>query len=334
MIPPGARRFGLLAYGDPNIDLVFAVDRAPAADEKVLGRHLGRHAGGTAANVACAAARLGLPTAAYGRVGRDNGDGDHLVAEFQRFGVAPQWVRRVAGPCATALILVQGDGEKALVYAPLPGWPLDTATLAPALEQSRVVYAMPYDLAEFEIVSREARAAGTLVAIDVEAAVVPGPERLAALLPLCDIVFFNEGGFRAATGLPPTPEHARALLKQGPELVVVTLGARGAIAVRGDESVIQPAFPAHLVDATGAGDCFNAAVLARLLGGDSLADALRFAAAAASLAITAIGARAGFPDHAAVASVLDSANQGASTPLSDTSPQNRPGERPHNQVST
>ncbi|MEE3625397.1 PfkB family carbohydrate kinase [Nitrospirillum sp. BR 11752] len=305
MIPPGRRRFGLLAYGDPNIDLVFAVHRAPAADEKVLGRHLGRHAGGTAANVACAASRLGLPTAAYGRVGRDDGDGDHLVAEFQRFGVAPQWVRRVPGPCATALILVDGDGEKALVYAPLPGWPLDAATLAPALEQSCVVYAMPYDLAEFDVVSRLARAAGTRVAIDVEAAVAPGPERLAALLPLSDIVFFNEGGFRAATGLPPTPEHARALLDQGPGLVVVTLGARGAIAVRGEESVIQPAFPACLVDATGAGDCFNAAVLARLLHGDSLADALRFAAAAASLAITAIGARAGFPDHAAVASVLD-----------------------------
>ncbi|TWB21757.1 ribokinase [Nitrospirillum amazonense] len=308
MIPPVPRRFGLLAYGDPNVDLVFAVDRAPAADEKVLGRHMGRHAGGTAANVACAAARLGLPSAAYGRVGRD--DGNFLVAEFQRFGVDPKWVRPVAGPCATALILVQGNGEKALVYAPLPGWPLDTATLAPALEQSRVVYAMPYDLAEFEAVSRLARAAGTLVAIDVEAAVAPGPERLAALLPLADIVFFNEGGFRAATGLPPAPDHARPLLKQGPGLVVVTLGARGAIAVRGDESVTQRAFPARMVDATGAGDCFNAAVLARLLSGDHLADALRFAAAAASLAITAIGARAGFPYYDAVASVLGAADQG------------------------
>ncbi|MBB6255176.1 carbohydrate kinase family protein [Nitrospirillum iridis] len=309
MIPPGPRRFGLLAYGDPNIDLVFAVDRVPAADDKVLGRHLGRHAGGTAANVACAAARLGLPAAAYGRVGRDDGDGDFLVTEFQCFGVAVQWVRPVAGPCATALILVQGDGEKALVYAPLPGWPLDKATLAQALEQSRVVYAMPYDLAEFEAVSRLARAAGALVAIDVEAAVAPNPERLAALLPLADIVFFNEGGFRAATGLRPTTDHTRPLLKQGPRLVVVSMGARGAIAVQGDDSVIQPAFPARAVDATGAGDCFNAAVLARLLNGDHLANALRFAAAAASLAITAIGARAGFPDHEAVAAMLSTADQ-------------------------
>ncbi|WP_044560538.1 carbohydrate kinase family protein [Azospirillum sp. B4] len=306
MIAPGHRRFGLLAYGDPNIDLVFAVDHAPAADEKVLGRHLGRHAGGTAANVACAAARLGLPTAAYGRIGRDDGDGEFLVADFHRFGVATPWVRPVDGPCATALILVrERDGEKALVYAPLPGWPLEPATLAPALEQSRVVYAMPYDLAEFEAVSRLARTAGTLVAIDVEAAVAPGPGRLAALLPLTDIVFFNEGGFRAATGLPPTPDHARALLNQGPGLVVVTLGARGAIAVRNGETVIQPAFPARMVDATGAGDCFNAAVLARLLNGDDLAEAMRFAAAAASLAITAVGARAAFPDRGAVASVLD-----------------------------
>jgi ribokinase len=294
MIPPGHRRFGLLAYGDPTVDLVYAVARAPAADEKVLGRSLGRHAGGTAANVACAAARLGLPTAAYGRVGRDP-DGDFLTAEYRRFGVATDWVRPVDGPGASALILVQQDGEKALVYAPLLPEPLDPTLLAPALAQSRVVYAMPYDLAEFETLSRLARAANTLVAIDVEAAVAPDPGRLAALLPLTDIVFFNEGGFRAATGKAPVPEHLQPLLDQGPALVVVTLGAAGALAVTAEESVVQPAFPTRLVDATGAGDCFNAAVLTSLLRGHSLTSALRHAAAAASLAVAVLGARAGFP---------------------------------------
>ena len=64
-----ARAFDILAYGDPNIDLVFATDEVPRADEKALGRRIGAFPGGTVSNFACAASRLGTRVAGFGRVG-------------------------------------------------------------------------------------------------------------------------------------------------------------------------------------------------------------------------------------------------------------------------
>jgi ribokinase/sulfofructose kinase len=75
----------------------------------------------------------------------------------------------------------------------------------------------------------------------------------------------------------------------------VTCGARGALAVTRDAQLFQPAFPATLVDSTGAGDCFNGAFLTALLEGQALDAALRFACAAASIAVGATGARSALP---------------------------------------
>jgi sugar/nucleoside kinase (ribokinase family) len=294
----------LLTYGDPTLDLVFAVKRAPQADEKRLGRRLGRFGGGTSANVGCAAARLGLAVAAYGRVGDDD-DGRFLGTDFLQFGVAIDALRVVpATSSATAMIMIEPSGEKALVYAPMPGALLDSASLLPALERRRMVHATPYDLDELAVLSRLARQAAAMVALDMEDAVSADHHRLETILPHADLVFFNEGLFLAASGMAPSLENMRRLLDQGPHTVVVTLGAEGARAVTRDEAAAQAAFPARIVDATGAGDCFAGAFLAASCDGTALGTRLRFACAAASLAVTAIGARSALPDRAAVQAVM------------------------------
>lgn len=291
------RPIDLLTYGDPNLDLVFAVARAPQADQKRLGRRLGRFGGGTSSNVACAAARLGLAVAAWGRVG-DDADGKFLIEEFEAFGVSTHYLRIVPDhACSTAMIMIEPSGEKALVYAPMPGSPLDPAPLAGALARSRTVYATPYDVTELAVLRRLARDAGTEVALDMEDAASPDYRRLEALLPHGDLLFFNEAVFKAASGMAPTLENMRQLLLRGPHTVVVTLGAAGARAVAANEAAEQAAFPAELVDATGAGDCFAGAFLAARLQDRSLAETLRAACAAASLSVTAVGARSALPDQ-------------------------------------
>lgn len=300
---PGDRPFDLLAYGDPNADYVFAAARVPAADEKVLGRKLGLFEGGTVANVACAASRLGLRTLAYGRVG-DDAEGRMLLASNAAFGISNRYMEVTPHATATAMIVVDAMGEKALVYAPMPDAPMDEARLAEAMGQARIVYAMPYDLDAFRRLSALARAKGCRVAIDIEAAVAPNRERLLALLALSDIVFMNEPGFRATCPGEATPQAVAELLRHGPSLLVVTLGARGAIACAAGEQHVQAGFPARLVDATGAGDCFNGAFLAALVGGKPVADCLRFACAAASISVSAIGARTALPTRAAVERLL------------------------------
>jgi sugar/nucleoside kinase (ribokinase family) len=122
-----------------------------------------------------------------------------------------------------------------------------------------------------------------------------------------DLVFFNESGFLAAVGEAPNEESLRRVQHAGPQKVVVTLGAGGAMAVDGDSFARQSAFAATVADTTGAGDTFNAAFMVGWMDGLPLQQILRFACAAASCAVTAVGARSGMPDRSVVARVLAAA---------------------------
>ena len=107
---------------------------------------------------------------------------------------------------------------------------------------------------------------------------------------------------------PVTAETIRPLLDFGPRVVVVTLGARGAIALTATETATQSAFPVEMVDATGAGDCFNAAFLVASQDTKSLAYSLEFACAAAALSVTSAGARAGLPNSENVRRLMSGKN--------------------------
>lgn len=308
--PATGRPVDILSLGNPNIDLVFEVEQVPLADQKCLGRRIGAFSGGTTANVACVAGRLGARTSVFGQIG-DDPEGQFLKAEFERFNVSTVHLRVVQGTSsATAVIMINGHGEKALVYVPMPeqqcGEPLPVDLLA----QSRIIYTMPYEISAFGKVAKLAHKQGTDVVIDVETAMVPDVNRLDALLALSDVVFFSDSSFREILGSLPTSEVVQQLLAKGPRAIVVTLGAQGALAVTKDDVIRQPGFPAKVVDTTGAGDCFSGALLAATLEGQSLQQAMRFACAAASISLSAIGARSMLPDRETIASLLHNSSAG------------------------
>ena len=307
------RPFDVVSFGDPDLDQVFSTARVPLADEKVPGRKLGTFAGGTTANAACAAARLGLRVAACGRVG-DDADGRFLLAENDAFGVSNAFMQVVDQPTATSLIIIDQSGEKALVFAPMVREPLDEERFGGIARQTRVIYTMPRDLEEHRKVSQVARSQGAEIAVDIEAVVAPTLTHLEAILSTSDIVFLNESGFRATSDKPITEATLRPLLAYGPRLVVVTLGAGGAIGVTRDGEARQPAFAVDMVDATGAGDCFNAAFLAADLRGKPLGEALAFACAAAAISVGAVGARSGLPTEAEVNQFLAHLPRALETP--------------------
>jgi len=298
------RPLDLLALGDPCVDLVFRAERLPAWDDKARGTLLGLYGGGTEANAACTAARLGWRCALFGRTGGD------LHAEFIRHELALHGVdlghlrRSERGSSSVALVAVSPEGERSLVWLP----PSDGATDAPftrqpadrgderraALARSRWAYTMPYDPNALATLARETLAAGTRLAIDIEregAAATPGG--LAALLQHADLAFMNRGGFETATGGAPTPAALQALCHGGrARTVVVTLGAGGALAADRDEGVAEAAAVATAVlDTTGAGDTFNASFLVARDRGAPLALALQQACRAAARTVAAVGAR-------------------------------------------
>ena len=312
-VPPASRSIDLLAVGSPCVDLVIGTRRLPRWDDKALGRALGVYAGGTESNVACAASRLGGRSAGVGVVG-DDPHAQLLIDDFQRHGVSTAHLaQRRDTASAMTTVFVSGGGERAIVYVPMkrrgaePS-PEQRPSFVDALAASRCVYTMPYDAAAFARLSSAARAVGTRVAIDVEREVAGDPATLATLLAGSDVAFFNESGFLSASGRIPSREAlADMLAAGGPRVIIVSLGARGAIAASADDWAVQPAWPVRVIDTTGAGDSFNAAFLVARRRWRSLATCLAFACAAASRTVQAVGARSGLATPQNMATMLGEA---------------------------
>jgi 2-dehydro-3-deoxygluconokinase len=96
--------------------------------------------------------------------------------------------------------------------------------------------------------------------------------------------------------------------------VALKLGQRGALVASAHERHRIPPHPCRPVDATGAGDTFGGAFVARLLAGDGLRDAGRYAAVAAALSTQSYGAVEPIPHAAAVRAALTAGPNGQNVP--------------------
>lgn len=289
------RTIDILAYGDPALDMVMAVDEPPGRDDKVLGQRLGSFPGGATTNAACVASRLGAKSAVFGRVGRD-AEGRLLASDVERFGVSGEFLSVDAShPSGLATVMVAKSGEKSLVFAPMPPPVLDETRLSDALHRTHLLYTLPRTFAEFDALSRIAHAAGALVAIDIEPSVLSASDHISDYLRRANVVFFNERGFMKAMGVSPSIKAIKPLLGAGPDVIVVTRGSAGALAATANETAETAAFPTTVVDTTGAGDCFNGAFLVAMRERQTLNASVRFGAAAASCVVSHLGARTGAP---------------------------------------
>jgi 2-dehydro-3-deoxygluconokinase len=160
-------------------------------------------------------------------------------------------------------------------------------------------------LAAFEV----ARAAGAQVSFDSNLRLKLWPlARARALIGaaagLADYFFPSIEDARTLSGL----EDAQAIVDWahglGAKTVFLKLGPEGVIVSDGTQRARIAGFTVNAVDATGAGDCFCGATLARLVAGDSVLEAARYANAAAALATTGFGAVAPLPRPEAVRALL------------------------------
>jgi sugar/nucleoside kinase (ribokinase family) len=294
----GSRQLDLLAIGDADVDLYIRGPRAEPG-QKVLGDLLDVTAGGMSANVACAAARLGLRAGLAAPLG-DDAFASTALAYYGQVGLDTSYVRQVAGARTyLSVVLLDEHGEKSLTVA-------RTGAFFPTLEHVkcidfravRAVQIAPFAEAEARWAARAARDAGCLVAMDIEAHMLDAITDLDALVAPVDVVFVNEF---AAAALGGTASGGLDRLRSlGPTVVVMTAGARGAVVAAGPHVETVAAMPADVVDTTGAGDCFSAGFLAAYLDGAHAVDCAQLGAVTAAFAVGAIGGSHGVPDRSAV----------------------------------
>ena len=320
----------VIVVGSVNVDLVVTVDRLPTAGETVTGGTFARHHGGKGGNQAVAAARLGAHVAFVGAVG-DDAFGMEAQAALAAEGVDCRGVATLPGATTgVALILVDARAENEIAVASGANGEVGADAVREALSRlgpgpgDVVLVGTEIPLAAAAAALAAGRAAGAATVLNPAPATGVGSRLLAAadvvtpnrteVRQLAEAVAARTG--RARTACVDAERWARELLDDGPEgpgvarAVVVTLGDAGSLVVERVTGVGAAAtagaagrieatdVAAHHVDAldtTGAGDTFSGALAVALAEGRPLADAARWAGAAAALATTRAGAREGMP---------------------------------------
>jgi len=303
-----ARR--VLVVGSANVDFTVAASRLPRVGETVSGGTLLVNHGGKGANQAVAARRLGAEVRFIGCVG-DDASGREIRAALRSEGIGVDGVMVTAeAATGTALIVVDGEGRNQIVVAPGANWRLSAEHVRSRggdFAWAQVVMCqLETPLETLAVALAEARRRALVTMLN------PAPVRDGItddIWPLVDYLTPNEGEAERLSGTAvrdaiSAAAAGRALRGRGVGTVIVTLGAQGSLASAAHGDVAVPAFAVTAVDTTAAGDAFNGALGAALAGGDPLADALRFASAAAAIACTRRGAQPSLATRAEVDELL------------------------------
>lgn len=273
----------IIVVGSVNVDLVVRINHLPRPGETVTGGTFQRTPGGKGGNAAAAAARLGTRTRFVGLVGADE-LGEEARRDLAGVGVDVGALRTTEFPTGVAAILVDHEGRNLIAVAPGANAELADRHVRESLAEVRVERAVV--VSNLEVPDGAVTAAAEVAKSKGWPFLLnPAPARRlpAGLLERCAVVVANE-----------IEADALGLAGDAAATVVVTRGAEGAELHRPGRPVHrEPGFAVDVVDTTGAGDAFVAALAWSVLEDVPPERGVRIACAAGALACRAVGARAG-----------------------------------------
>ncbi|WP_018729825.1 ribokinase [Salinispora oceanensis] len=281
----------VVVLGSANMDLVATAAALPRPGETLLGADFVMVPGGKGANQAIAAARAGAACTFLGAIGSD-AFGVTLRARITAAGVDTSQLRVMYGASGVALVMVNAEGENAIVVSPGANATMTGLTepeLTAVREADVLVAQLEIPVETVTEAAVAARAAGTRVVLNAAPARTVPPELFAAT----DVLVVNESEAQTFTG------HGRdkpeALLELTPR-AVLTLGVSGAwYGDRDGGRACVPAVPVETVDSTAAGDAFSAALAVGWGEGRDLVDAARWATGAGAACVRRLGASVALP---------------------------------------
>lgn len=295
----------ICVVGSSNVDLTFCTERLPRPGETLTGRSFRIGHGGKGANQAVMAARLGARVTMISRVGGDP-FGDQTLEYYRNVGIDTSRIRvDPSRSTGVAAIIVDSAANNCILVVPGANDSVsvdDVCAAEEAVRSADMVVAQCETPLEATVAAfRIAKAAGAGTILN------PAPARPLTdeLLRLADFCIPNETELEALTGLAgaslsQVESAARSLLARGPRSVLVTLGARGVLAVTDTDGWHCPALKVTAVDPTGAGDAFIGSLAVYLAQRLNLREAVNRANAVAALSVTRRGAQDSFPSRGEV----------------------------------
>ncbi len=291
----------LVNLGSLCVDNVYAVPNIATAGETVASLSHAVHPGGKGLNQSLAAARAGATVAHFGCIGAD---GRWLKEALAQAQVDVAGIREVPGASGHAVIQVNPQGANAITIAGGANRRLTEADFDAAYASlgSEDWLLLQNEINDLERVL--ARAAETPARVAFNVAPVDGRESTYDLADV-DLLIVNEVEAAALAGVAEPEAALATLCQRHPKSdVVLTLGRDGLLHGRGTAHASLDAFPVKAVDETAAGDAFVGYLMAALLAGRGMQEALRRGSAAGALAVTQAGAATSIPEPAAVAALL------------------------------
>jgi ribokinase len=318
----------VVVQGSLIVDMVARAAHLPGPGETLLSTDFGEFLGGKGCNQAVAAARQRAQVTMIGRVGAD-AHGESYAQALAREGIDGTGVRQdpEVGTGMALIYVGEDTGQNMIIVAPLANMRLTTQDVESALDAiapSAHVDDPWIFLTQCEI-PLDAMRAGLARARRAEALTILNPAPVPseplddATLALADVLTPNESEATALSGVRVESRAsaelaAERILARGPRHVVITLGKQGYVWSTRDAGgtiahVYGPALDVSAVDVTAAGDTFCGTLAAALASGDSMANALRRANAAAAISVTRKGAQPSIPSAAEVDAMLAQTNQ-------------------------
>jgi len=273
----------LCALGSVNLDMIIQTKTLPRAGETIAQGAFQALPGGKGANVALAAQKLGAAVELRAAVGDDD-YADQALQFLKEGGVDLSKLVKIDGAhTGLAFINVADDGENQIAVASGANNMFKPSHLSLITADGIVTqFEIPLETIEAAITGFDG-----FVAINASP-VVDGLEKL---LPHASLIIVNEGEYEAY----------ETALKGYAGLLAITLGAKGAKLMQSGKTLAE-AMPPRItvVDTTGAGDSFAAALTVALMEGQSHKDALKFACNVGALTATKLGTQAATPSRAEV----------------------------------
>lgn len=310
----------LLTFGRIGVDIYPLQHGVGLADVQTFGKYLG----GTASNVAVAAARHGHSAAVITGVA-DDPFGAYLHHELRRLGVDDSYVIDIAGgpPTPVTFCEVFPPDDFPLYFYRYPTAPdllvRPEDLPLPAIADATVFWSTVTGLSQQP--SRDAHVAAwrhrgpvsgdrhTVLDLDWRPMFWTDPAQASAViaeaLPLVSVAVGNREECEVAVGETDPDRAADALLDRGVRLAVVKQGPAGVLAATADERVEVPPLPTTVVNGLGAGDGFGGALVHGLLAGWSLSRSIAFANAAGAIVASRLECSTAMPDSAEVDAAIE-----------------------------
>jgi 2-dehydro-3-deoxygluconokinase len=291
----------LIAMGEPMIEFS---QLPPERGGRIDGRLFLKGFGGDASNFAIAAARQGARTAFITKLG-DDAHGAEIRALWRREGVDDRMTPSdPMHPTAAHFVTHDENGHHfSYLRAGSAASRLQSSDIGEDMFQgARFLHFTGISLA-ISAAARSAcfaaaalaKGAGLRISFDTNLrlklwTLEEAKEPMMRAITSCDVLLPSIDDVTALSGLDDPEAIADWCQAQGPSIVALKLGGAGAIIADGESRFRIPPFPCQPVDATGAGDAFGGAFIARLLAGDAPEKAGLYAAATAALSTEGYGA--------------------------------------------